>query len=180
MPSPGVSWVDLPAVRRVNAGDAEALRALRLEALRLHPTDLTADPAAEAARPPEAWLDLINRSVGEGTDVLFVADAGGGRLVGMAGVYTNKSPKLAHAGVVWGVYVAGACRGRGLGAMLVRSCVEWAREKGLVTLRLAVNAENVAARRCYERCGFTPYGVEPAAVRWEGKLYDEMLMAMRL
>jgi RimJ/RimL family protein N-acetyltransferase len=161
-------------------GDAGPLRALRLEALRLHPTDLTADPAAEAARPPEAWLDVIDRSTGEGTDVLFIADAAGGRLVGMAGVYTNKSPKLAHAGVVWGVYVAGAYRCRGLGTALVRSCVEWARAKGLVTLRLAVNAENAAARRCYERCGFTPYGVEPSAVRWEGKLYDEVLMAIRL
>ena len=69
MPSPGVSWLDLPAVRRVNAGDAEALRALRLEALRLHPADLTADPAAEAERPPEAWLDLVHRSTGKGTDV---------------------------------------------------------------------------------------------------------------
>jgi RimJ/RimL family protein N-acetyltransferase len=172
--------LELPVVRRVNGGDAEALRTLRLEALRLHPTDLTADPAAEAARPPAAWLDLINRSTGEGADVLFVADAGGGRLVGMAGVYTNRSPKLAHAGVVWGVYVSGAHRGRGLGAALVRSCVEWSRAKGLVTLRLAVNAENAAARRSYERCGFTPYGVEPAAVRWEGKLYDEVLMAMTL
>jgi RimJ/RimL family protein N-acetyltransferase len=172
--------LDLPVVRRVNSGDAEALRSLRLEALRLHPTDLTADPAAEAARPPEAWLDLIRRSTGEAADVLFVADAGGGRLVGMAGVYTNKSPKLAHAAVVWGVYVAGAYCGRGLGAALVRSCVEWSRDKGLVTLRLAVNAENAAARRCYQRCGFTPYGVEPAAVRWEGKLYDEVLMVMRL
>jgi RimJ/RimL family protein N-acetyltransferase len=35
----------------------------------------------------------------------------------------------------------------------------------------------VAAIRCYNRCGFTVYGVEPQAIRHDGVMYDELLMA---
>jgi L-amino acid N-acyltransferase YncA len=85
-----------------------------------------------------------------------------------SGAYTS-APRFAAA--AWGV-------------QLVRACVDWARDKGLVGLRLSAVAheadENGAARRCYERCGFVAYGVEPNAVRYEGRLYDETLMALRL
>jgi RimJ/RimL family protein N-acetyltransferase len=41
-------------------------------------------------------------------------------------------------------------------------------------------ADNGSARRCYERCGFVPYGIEPLATCVEGKYYDEVLMSLRL
>ena len=167
-------------IRPVTAADVGALREMRLEALRLHPVALTADLAQEEARPAEEWRDLIARSVGEGRDVLVVADAAGHGLVGMAGVYTAKQPKLAHAGTVWGMYVRQPFRGRGVGQALATACVEWARARQLVTLKLWVTDGNAAATRCYERCGFVRHGVEPLAVQWEGLFYDEALMVLRL
>jgi GNAT superfamily N-acetyltransferase len=173
-------------IRAVRPPDAEALRALRIEALTLHPVAFTADLAAAETKPIEAWRDDVVRAAGEGTQVIFVADPGdGNELVGMAGVFTPEQPKLAHVGTVWGVYVRAAFRGRGVGERLVRACATWARGKGLVGLRLSAVGDasdattGATARRCYERCGFVPYGVEPFAVRWEGRLYDETLMALR-
>jgi RimJ/RimL family protein N-acetyltransferase len=98
----------------------------------------------------------------------------------MTGVFTMDQPKLAHVGSVWGVYVRPAFRGRGVGERLLRACVDWARAQDRVMLKLSVVAGNDVARRCYERVGFTAYGVEPLAVRWEGELHDEILMALRL
>ena len=174
----------LPAhlvVRPVALPDAGALRDLRVEALRLHPVDLTADLAETEATPPREWQEQAARSVGDGGEVIVLAeDSRTGTLGGMAGVYTQKQPKLAHAGVVWGVYVREPYRRQGVAAALVRACVEWARAKRLVTLRLSVTAANDTARRCYERCGFVPYGVEPLAVQWQGRYYDETLMVLRL
>src|ERR671912_282388 len=95
-----------------------------------------------------------------------------GRLVGMAGVFAKSQPKLAHNGIVWGVYVREPFRGRGVGAKLVLACADWARGKGLLMLKLSAVGDN-PSQRCYERCGFAAYGVEPAAVQWEGRVYDE-------
>jgi RimJ/RimL family protein N-acetyltransferase len=39
---------------------------------------------------------------------------------------------------------------------------------------------NPAAIRCYTRCGFEVYGIEPQAIRYDGKNYNELLMAIRL
>jgi RimJ/RimL family protein N-acetyltransferase len=50
----------------------------------------------------------------------------------------------------------------------------------LIILRLSVTVDNHAAIRCYERCGFVRYGTEPLSVLWQGQLYDEALMALRL
>ena len=168
-------------IRHITPSDVERFRELRLEALRLHPTAFTADLAAAEARPIDAWRRQVEEAGGEGSGVIVVAEVGGGGgLAGMAGVATPPQPKLAHCGsFFWGVYVGEAFRRHGVGRRLVGACAGWARGKGLVGLKLSAVGDG-AAVRCYERCGFVAYAVEPFAVRWEGRLYDEVLMALRL
>jgi ribosomal protein S18 acetylase RimI-like enzyme len=167
-------------IRPIRTDDLDAFRAMRIEAVRDYPLAFTADLAETQGRPDEWWIDLVARNAGDGSSVIMVADAGGGRLAGMTGVWTPTAPKLAHAGGVWGVYVRPDFRGRGVGERLLRACIEWARTKELVTLKLSVAAANEVARRCYERVGFTAYGVEPLAIRWEGEFHDEIHMILRL
>ena len=173
-------------IRPIRPEDAEALRELRLEALHDSPVALTADPAEAEARPPGWWREKAERSGGDGTGIIVLAEtqsagaAGPGPLAGMAGIWASTNPKLAHAGTLWGVYVRPAFRGAGVGGRLVDACVDWARQKALLVVRLGVTVGNDAAIRCYERRGFVPYGVEPLAVRWEGRIHDELLMALRL
>jgi len=116
---------------------------------------------------------------GEGSGVIVVAEAGDG-LVGMAGVFTPTQTKLAHVGMVWGVYVVPEMRGHGIGSRLVAACIGWAREKKMRGLKLAVVEGNDDAKRCYQRLGFVVYGVEPWAVRWQGRYHAEVLMALGL
>ncbi len=82
--------------------------------------------------------------------------------------------------MIWGVYVKPEWRGRHISESLVRSCLEWAREKGLAIVKLAVVTTNQPAIQCYERCGFTIYGTEPKAINYDGKYYDEYLMAIEI
>jgi RimJ/RimL family protein N-acetyltransferase len=98
----------------------------------------------------------------------------------MTGVWSPKSGKCAHVGTIWGVYVREPHRGQGLADRLLRAATEWARTRGLLRLKLSVVQGNLTARRCYERCGFHAYGTEPAAVKWNGHLYDEVLMGRGL
>ena len=167
-------------VRPIRLDDLEAFRDLRVEAVRDCPLGFTADLGEVSTRSPESWRDQVARNAAGGADVIVVADAGGGQLAGMSGLYVPPQGKLAHVGTVWGVYVRPLYRGQRLGERLVAACVEWARAKSLMTVKLSVIEGNEAAKRCYGRCGFTSYGVEPVAVQWEGTFHNEILMALRL
>ena len=167
-------------VRAIAMSDVDAFRAMRIEALRTCPLSFTADLAETEARTPDAWREQVARALGSGSSVILLADAGARGLVGMAGVFTPPQPKLSHVGTIWGVFVRESLRRRGVGEALIRAAIDWARHKGLVGLRLSSVQGNDGSLRLYERCGFVAYGVEPQAVQWEGKLYDETLLAMRL
>jgi RimJ/RimL family protein N-acetyltransferase len=60
---------------------------------------------------------------------------------------------------------------------LIAGCIEWARSQGVKVVKLAVITTNAAAIRCYARCGFSVYGIEPQAICSAGASYDELLMA---
>jgi GNAT superfamily N-acetyltransferase len=55
-----------------------------------------------------------------------------------------------------GVAVLDGYRGLGVGSALMEAADRWARERGLLELRLEVAAENTGAHRLYERLGYEP------------------------
>ena len=50
----------------------------------------------------------------------------------------------------------------------------------LEVIQLAVVSGNDAALRLYNRLGFVQYGVEPNALKQEGRYFDEILMTKEL
>ena len=166
-------------IRPITPADVHAFRELRIEALHRHPVAFTADLAEVEQRSTDAWLEQVTDSTGDGANLIMLADTGRG-LAGMTGVYAPKHPKLAHSGTVWGVYVREDFRGRGVATQLLKASIDWARAKRLAILKLSAVQGNGTAVRCYERAGFVTYGIEPHVVQWEGRFYDETLMALRL
>ena len=163
-------------IRPATAGDAARVRELRLEALRSHPQAFSADYDSSANDPLETWAERLKKYTESSDQTLNLADAGA-ELVGMAGVYRDPRPKIRHAATIWGVYVKPGWRGLHLGNGLVQACLDWASGHEVIFVRLGVITINASAIRCYQRCGFTVYGVEPKSIYWEGHYYDELLMS---
>jgi len=163
-------------IRPGQEADAPAYRELRLEALRLHPEAFDADYDHSAKQAMTFWTDRL-RSTGQGSGIYFTSHED--KLIGMCGIYRGRSAKTRHTAVVWSVYVQTAWRGLKLGDELLANCLTWGREHGVSIVKLVVVTTNVAAIRCYTRCGFTVYGVEPQAVWHDGVMYDELLMARK-
>lgn len=62
------------------------------------------------------------------------------------------------------LYVEAAARGMGLATRLLERSIRFARERGYKTLQLFTTAENEAARRIYQRMGFTRIREEPTSL----------------
>ncbi len=95
----------------------------------------------------------------------------------MCGITRQNSPKLQHSTTIVGMYVRPDWRGLQIAERLVTACVEWARTQEVKIVKLAVVTTNTRAIRCYARCGFQVYGIEPQALYYDRVFYDELLMA---
>lgn len=75
------------------------------------------------------------------------------------------------------MYVKAEWRRLHIAERLIEECHAWAQTQGVKILKLAVTTANTSAIRCYSRCGFTAYGIEPKAIWVDEVFYDELLMA---
>ena len=167
------------SIRPTREEDAAAFRELRLEALRGHPEAFGADYAEALARPIEFWQERVRSGAGNDRGVTYVAEAGGA-LVAMTGLFRGDGPKMRHSATIWGVYVAPDWRGLGIADALIEACIGRAGQLGLRLVKLNVVTTNAAAIRCYVRCGFRVFGVEPEVIFCDGTYYDELLMVRRI
>jgi GNAT superfamily N-acetyltransferase len=162
-------------IRRLVPADADALRALRMEALTTAPEAFGSSPEEESARP----MDLVRSRLDAALpDAVFGAFAGD-NLVGMAGFALSQGVKKRHKGLLWGVFVRAGWRDRGTGEQLVCAVIEHARNHVLL-LQASVVITNGSARRIYERLGFSAYGIEHRALRVGDAFHDEELLVLDL
>ena len=156
------------SVVRLNVGDAEELRELRREALRLHPTAFSADPDIEAKMTIETWRVRLRSGRWFGGKIE-------GTLVGMASFWFEASRKIRHTARVGSMYVRDSARGSGMADALLDAVLAEA-AKSCEQATLSVEASNARAIRLYERHGFRLIGRFPRALLIEGSYYDELEM----
>jgi ribosomal protein S18 acetylase RimI-like enzyme len=99
----------------------------------------------------------------------------------MVGVGRQNRVKRRHVAQIWGMFVAPAHRGVGIGRALVLAAIEHARSlEGLRKIQLSVITTQPAARALYESLGFRSFGIDPEALCVDGKYLDEEYMNLPL
>jgi GNAT superfamily N-acetyltransferase len=132
-------------VRATTRDDWQAMREIRLQALRDAPDAFASDYAKETAFEPAEWHRRAAR------DGSFLAFLPGGELAGLAGGFEEK-PAVVE---LVSVFVRPRARGHGVGEALVDAVTAWARSRDAKSVHLWVTETNKPAIRLYERCGFT-------------------------
>ncbi|MCF5233773.1 GNAT family N-acetyltransferase [Pseudomonas edaphica] len=159
-------------IRPLGAHDAEAYRALMLEAYGAYPQAFTSS-VAERARMPMSWWEKrldnpLDRVLGA-----FAADT----LAGIVGLAFEPREKARHKVTLFGMFVTEAYQRKGLGRELLEAALDAARRQpGVKLIQLTVTAGNDAAFALYQRCGFIQYGLEPLAVRVGIEYFDKVHM----
>ncbi len=138
-------------VRETVTGDWQALRDIRLEALRDAPNAFGSTYEREVLRGEADWRGRIARG---GTFLAYVPDVSSAEPAGLIGGY-QENPDTVE---LVSMYVRPLARGRGVGEALVATVVNWARKRNAASVYLWVTETNTHARALYARCGFTPTG----------------------
>ncbi|MGW8462780.1 N-acetyltransferase family protein [Pseudomonas sp. CLCA07] len=161
-------------IERLDASHALAYRELMLEAYDLHPQAFTSSVRERAAMPLSWWEKRLTSKL----DAVFGAFEEG-RLAGIVGLAFEPREKARHKARLFGLYVSGTVRQRGLGYELVQAVLAEARNHpALKVIQLTVTAGNEAAFNLYQRCGFIQFGLEPLAV-WVGEDYFDKIHMWR-
>ena len=138
-------------VRETVIDDWQALRDIRLEALRDAPTAFGSVYEREVLRGEAHWRDRIARG---GTFLAFVPEVSATEPAGLTGGY-QEDPVIVE---LVSMYVRPRARGRGVGEALVATVINWAGNRDATSVHLWVTETNAPARALYERCGFTLTG----------------------
>jgi len=155
-------------------------KALRLQALWLHPEAFLENPKTFEMKSIETITSLMQSARDKGGFTLVAMNADG-ELVGTASLSVGDSEKLAHRGMIWGVYVAPEARGNGVARQLMESVITRATNNPqFKSLHLGVVCSNTKALGLYESLGFTVYGTDVEALNVQGVFLDEYLMVKRI
>jgi ribosomal protein S18 acetylase RimI-like enzyme len=117
----------------------------------------------------EVPVQRVQEQQSRGEALILVADVHG-HPVGQLWIDLERR-RSERAGEIWAVSVLPWLRGQGIGARLVRAAEDALRARGFRWALLGVEADNAAARRLYERLGYTlaattPPATSDAAAQW--------------
>jgi len=137
-------------VRELTGDEWTLWRDLRLRALTDSPDTFREMFEEVAGQPDEWWAELIGSTVAHPRGGLWIAEIDG-EPVGMTFGRLDPACEVLGVGAMW---VAPEARGRGLGARLLATAIDWGRSSGARVAELWVTDGNEGASSLYRSAGF--------------------------
>src|SRR5262245_32531608 len=112
----------------------------------------------------EEFYAVITERIVKKHGLIRIAENADGERLGWAAAYEDENEIFVRAeertyGYIADVYVIEQARGRGIGRALIKSCEDWARERGLRAMMIGVLAGNPRAHAVYRGAGFADYAI---------------------
>ena len=111
-------------------------------------------------------------------DIMLVA-TDNGKIVANGSLETNRTKRYSHRAEL-SITVLKSHWRCGIGSSVIKALIEFAREKGVLSIYLDVRADNVAAISLYKRFGFKKIGTYKDYFKISDNFYDADLMVLPL
>lgn len=93
---------------------------------------------------------------------------------------TKTSDRKVYRGVAEvSIYIHPACRGKGIGYLLLRKLISESEKNGFWTLHCSIMRANAASISLHKKCGFREIGYREKIGMRDGTWYDNILMERR-
>jgi GNAT superfamily N-acetyltransferase len=145
----------VPTIRTLEASEWALYRDVRLRSLAESPGAFGSTLTAEQDRSEEAWAARLLCAATSGRDCPLIAQQDGA-VIGLVWAKVDSSDESVVNG--FQMWVAPESRGRGVGSMLMRAVVAWARRRNSRSVQLGVVCGDTSAVRLYAREGFRIVG----------------------
>ena len=160
-------------IRRLERTDAKEFQRLRLFALQHNSTSFRSSFEEEVKKT----LEQFEASIEPKSESVFWGAFQEDRLIGMVGLGREESVKTEHKGFIRSMFVDTSARKLGVASELLKTAISHSEaHMKLEQLNLAVNSTNIEAINLYKKFRFVEYGIEPNALKIEGRYFAEMLM----
>jgi RimJ/RimL family protein N-acetyltransferase len=165
-------------IRRAEPNDAARMIALVQGICEEPDVDVPIGPG-EFTITEEQERQMLTDVAASDNSAFFVAEAAD-EIVGVLNLNGGKRKALRHAAQL-GISIRRDWRRRGVGTLLMRAAIDWARGTGVITrIELRVYARNLAGRELYEKFGFVAEGACRGAIFQRGEYLDDLIMALLL
>mgnify|MGYP002137806857 CR=1 FL=1 len=153
--------------------DAREFQRLRLFALQNNSTSFGSSFEEEVKKSLEQFEVFIEPK----SERVFWGAFENDRLIGMVGLGREDGVKTKHKGFMRSMFVDPSARKRGVASELIKTDINFSEaQMKLEQLTLAVTSTNIEAFHLFKKFKFVEYGIEPNALKIEGKYFAEMLM----
>lgn len=111
---------------------------------------------------------------------LFLIAEHRGKIIGCLTFSGGNRPRIEHYGE-FGVSTLKQYWGQGLGNILIKYLIDWARENGIIRkINLKVKSDNIRAISIYEKLGFIMEGTISRFFYHKGRFYDVYVMGLEI
>jgi len=160
-------------IRKLERTDAIEFHRLRLFALQNNSASFGSSFEDEVKKSLEQFEVFIEPKI----ERVFWGAFEDDRLIGMVGLGREDGVKTEHKGFIRSMFVDPSARKGGVASELLNTAINYSvAQMKLEQLTLSVTSTNIEAINLYKKFGFIEYGIEPNALKIEGRHFDEMMM----
>lgn len=163
------------SVRKFTLAEWPIYKALRLRALEESPSAFGSTLALEFERTDTAWSERLKNAASSGQDCAFLAEFEGTPSSLVWAKVDPNDPSTLHILQMW---VAPNARGRGIGDMLLKAAILWAKQYGASFAKLGATCGNTPAIRLHRRAGFVDLGATEPIRPSSAVLAQNMVLAL--
>ena len=164
-------------IRPLGPEDVDAFIQIRGDSLELFPYAFGSAPGIEISRN-NTLVDLKQKN--DENFILGYFDQHE-ELIGIVGCFREKGIKYRHKANIWGMFVYPDYQGKKIGEQLIKECI---RRISLIDdihkIRVCATHLSIAAIKLYQKLGFTTYGKEQNAMRWNDQALEMVYMDLPL